>query len=53
MPTNSSVQHMLLVDAQEWGGFLAERLASHPPLEARIERIYGEPMDELFAQVLR
>ncbi len=53
MPTSPLVQHMLLVDPVELSGFLAERLASHPPLEARIERIYGEPMDELYAQVPR
>jgi heat shock protein HtpX len=50
MPSNHLVQHMLLVDTNELHGFLAEKLASHPPLEARIERIYGEAKDELFAQ---
>ena len=53
MPTHSSVQHMLLVDTQEVHGRLRDWLASHPTLDQRIERIYGEPMDEVFAQVPR
>lgn len=53
MPTHSSVQHMLLVDTQEAHGRLRDWLASHPTLDQRIERIYGEPMDEVFAQVAR
>lgn len=53
MPTNHLVQHMLLVDAYELHGFLAEKLASHPSLEARIERIYGQEMEEVFAQTPR
>jgi hypothetical protein len=41
------------VDAYELHGFLAEKLASHPSLEARIERIYGQEMEEVFAQTPR
>jgi heat shock protein HtpX len=53
MPTHTLVQHMLLIDNYEWQGRFADWLASHPSLEDRIERIYGEPMDEVFAQIPR
>jgi heat shock protein HtpX len=53
MPTHDMVQHMLLIDTQEWHGRFADWLASHPSLEDRIERIYGEPMDEVYATTPR
>ncbi len=53
MPTHSCVQHMLLIDTQEAHGRLSDWLASHPTLDQRIERIYGEPMDEVYAQTPR
>lgn len=53
MPTHDMVQHMLLIDSQEAHGRFADWLASHPSLEDRIERIYGEPMDEVYADTPR
>lgn len=53
MPSDALVQHMLLIDTHEWHGRFADWLASHPSLEDRIERIYGEPMDEVYATTPR
>ena len=41
-----ALQHLLLVEVPG-GSALARRLDSHPPLEARVQRIYGRPMAPL------
>jgi heat shock protein HtpX len=47
-PLHPSVQHMLLVDANDAGRWFA----SHPPLAERIRRIYGRPMSAMPADAL-
>ena len=41
-----ALQHLLLVDVPT-GGLLQRRLDAHPPLELRVQRIYGRPMAPL------
>ena len=42
-----SVQHMLLLDAQDNTAMAGRWFATHPPLTERIHRIYGRPMSAL------
>jgi heat shock protein HtpX len=42
-PWPSSVRHLMLLGSDERSGWFA----AHPPLAARIERIYGRPMPAL------
>ena len=44
--SHPALQHMLLVDAPQPSA-LELRLDSHPPLEARVQRIYGRSMSPL------
>lgn len=44
--SHPALQHLLLVDAPQHST-LQQRLDSHPPLEARVQRIYGRPMQPL------
>ena len=41
-----ALQHLLLVDVPG-GSMLERRLDAHPPLEQRVQRIYGRPMAPL------
>ena len=44
--SHPALQHLLLVDAPQPSA-LEQRLDSHPPLEARVQRIYGRAMPPL------
>ena len=44
--SHPALQHLLLVDAPQLST-LEQRLDSHPPLEARVQRIYGRPMQPM------
>ena len=44
--SHPALQHLLLVDVPQHSA-LERRLDSHPPLEARVRRIYGRPMQPL------